>query len=64
MQIRLYLGWALSRSGHPRLDGGHSEPVIFIHCQDGKKIPQPSGVQSWITIPPPGGTPAVPNVRC
>ena len=29
---------------------------MFIHCQDVKK----SGVQLWITIPPPGGTPAVP----
>ena len=36
------------------------EPVIFIHCQDVKKIPQPSGAQSWIVIPPPGGAPAVP----
>ena len=24
MQIRLNLDWALSHSGHPRLDGGHS----------------------------------------
>ena len=64
MKIRLYMVWALSNSGHPRLDGGiqrhPDEPVIFIHCQDVKKIPQPSGVQSWITIPPPGGTPVVP----
>ena len=34
--------------------------MIFIHCQDVKKIPPPSGVQSWLTIPPTGGTPAVP----
>ena len=34
--------------------------MIFIHCQDVKKIPQPSGTQSWITIPPPGGAPAIP----
>ena len=34
--------------------------MIFIHCQDVKKIPPPSGVQSWLTFPPPGGTPAVP----
>ena len=64
MQIRLYLGWVLSVVAtlgwtvgiqrHP------DEPVIFIHCQDVKKIPQPSGVQSWITIPPQGETPAVP----
>ena len=48
------LGWTVGIQQHP------DEPVIFIHCQDVKKIPQPSGVQSWITIPPPGGTPAVP----
>ena len=45
------LGWTVGIQRHP---------VIFIHCQDVKKIPQPSRVQSWITIPPPGGTPAVP----
>ena len=45
------LGWTVGIQRH--LD----EPVIFIHCQDVKKIPPPSGVQ---TIPPPGGTPAVP----
>ena len=48
------LGWTVGIQRHP------DEPVIFIHCQDVKKIPQPSGVQSWITIPPPGGAPAVP----
>ena len=36
------------------------EPVIFIHCQDVKKIPPPGGVQSWLTIPPTVSTPAVP----
>ena len=64
MQIRLYLGgpylivttlgWTFDIQRHP------DEPVIFIHCQDAKKIPSPSGVQSWLTIPPTGGTPAVP----
>ena len=48
------LGWTVGIQRHP------DEPVIFIHCQDVKKIPQPSGVQLWITIPPLGGTPAVP----
>ena len=48
------LGWTVGIQRHP------DEPMIFIHCQDVKKIPQPSGLQSWITIPPPGGTPAVP----
>ena len=48
------LGWTVGIQRHP------DEPVILIHCQDVKKIPQPSGLQSWITISPPGGTPAVP----
>ena len=48
------LGWMVGIQRHP------DEPVIFIHCQDVKKIPQPSGAQSWIAIPPPGGAPAVP----
>ena len=48
------LGWTVGIQRHP------DEPVIFIHCQDVKKIPPPSGVQSWLTIPPPGGTPVVP----
>ena len=48
------LGWTVGIQRHP------DEPVIFIHCKDVKKIPQPSGVQSWHMIPPPGGTPAVP----
>ena len=48
------LGWTVGIQRHP------DEPVIFIHCQDVKKIPPPGGVQSWLTIPPTGGTPAVP----
>ena len=48
------LGWTVGIQKHP------DEPVIFIHCQDVKKIPQPSGAQSWIEIPPLGGAPAVP----
>ena len=48
------LGWMVGIQRHP------DKPVIFIHCQDVKKIPPPSGVQSWLTIPPPGGTPPVP----
>ena len=57
MQISLIvatLGWTVGIQRHP------DEPVIFIHCQDAKKIPSPSGVQSWLTIPPPGGAPPVP----
>ena len=48
------LGWTVGIQRHP------DEPVIFIHCQDVKNIPPPSGVQSWLTIPPPGDTPPVP----
>ena len=48
------LGWTVGIQRHP------DEPVIFIHCQDVKKIPPPSGMQSWLMIPPTGGTPAVP----
>ena len=62
MQIRLDLGGALSHSGHFRLDRGHSATprrASDIHCQDVKKIPPPGGVQSWLTIPPTGSTPAV-----
>ena len=47
------LGWTVGIQRHP------DEPVIFIHYQD-VKIPPPGGVQSWLTIPPTGGTPAVP----
>ena len=35
-------------------------PVILIHCQDVKNVPQPSGVQSWIAAPQPVSAPAVP----
>ena len=48
------LGWTVGIQRQP------DEQVIFIHCQDVKKIPPPGGVQSWITIPPTGGTPVVP----
>ena len=64
MQIRINLGgpylivaalcWTVGIQRHP------DKPVMFIHCQDVKKIPPPGGVQSWLTKPPTGGTPAVP----
>ena len=38
------LGWTVGIQRHP------DEPVIFIHCQDVKKIPQPSGAQLWIAF--------------
>ena len=49
------LGGTMGIQRHP------DEPVIFIHCQDVKKITTPSGMQSWLAIPPTGGTPAVSN---
>ena len=52
------LGWTVGIQRHP------DEPVIFIHCQDVKKIPQPSGVQSWIMIPSAGRDSSGSNVRC
>ena len=48
------LGWTVGIQRHP------DEPVVFIHCQDVKKLTPPGGMQSWLTIPPTGGTPAVP----
>ena len=35
-------------------------PVILIHCQDVKKVPQPSGMRSWIKTPHPVDAPKVP----
>ena len=48
------LGWTVGLQKHPDV------PVILIHCQDVKKVPQPSGMQSWIAAPPPVGAQAVP----
>ena len=36
------IGWEVGIQKHPDM------PVILIHCQDVKKVPQPSGVRSWI----------------
>ena len=47
------LGWTVGIQKH------QDEPVILIHCQDVKKVPQPSGVQSWIAARQPVGAPAV-----
>ena len=38
----------------------HGRQLVFIHFQDVNIIPPPSGMQSWLTIPPTGDTPAVP----
>ena len=43
------IGWAVGIQKHPDM------PVILIHCQDVKKVPQPSGVRSWIETPRPVG---------
>ena len=48
------LGWTVGIQKHPDV------PVILIHCQDVKKVPQPSGVRSWIAASQPVGAPAVP----
>ena len=34
--------------------------ILLVHCQDVKKVPQPSGVRSWITTPSPVNAPPVP----
>ena len=49
-----FFGWTVGIQKHPDV------PVILMHCQDVKKVPQPSGVQSWIEAPPSAGAPAVP----
>ena len=48
------VGWAVGIQKHP------DSPILLIHCQDVKKVPQPSGVCSWITTPPPVNAPTVP----
>ena len=48
------VGWAVGIQKYP------DAPILLIHCQDVKKIPQPSGVRSWITTPSPVSAPPVP----
>ena len=48
------VGWAVGIQKHP------DSPILLIHCQDVKKVPQPSGVMSWIKIPQPVGAPEIP----
>ena len=43
------LGWTVGIQKHSDV------PVSLIHCQDVKKAPQDSGVQSWIAAPQPVG---------
>ena len=44
-------GWAVGIRLKPEL------PIILVHCQDGKKIPRPSGLVSWIDVACPVGMP-------
>ena len=48
------VGWAVGIQKHPDL------PVILLHCQDVNKVPQLSGMRSWIKTPRPVGAPKVP----
>ena len=57
------MGGSISGGVHRRLGVGiqkHPDsPILLIHCQDVKKVPQPSGVRSWITTLQPVGAPPV-----
>ena len=48
------VGWAVGIQKYP------DAPILLVHCQDVKKVPQPSGVRSWITTPSPVNAPPVP----
>ena len=48
------VGWALGIQKHP------DSPILLVHCQDLKKVPQPSGMMSWIRAPRPEGATTVP----
>ena len=47
-------GWTLGIQRHS------DSPIVLVHCQDLKKVPQPSGVVSWLEAPRPTGAPTVP----
>ena len=47
-------GWALGIQSRP------DSPIILVHCQDLKKVSQPSGVVSWLEAPRPTGAPTAP----
>ena len=47
-------GWALGNQRY--LDS----PIVLVHCQDLKKVPQLSGVVSWLEAPRPTCASAVP----
>ena len=48
------VGWALDIQKHP------DSPILLVHCQDLKKVLQPSGMMSWIKTPEPVGAPTIP----
>ena len=48
------VGWAVGIQKHP------DSPILLMHCQDVKKVPQPHGVRSWITTPQHVGAPIIP----
>ena len=47
-------GWAVGIQRHP------DSPIVMVHYQDLKKIPQPNGAASWLEAPRPTGAPTVP----
>ena len=46
--------WALGIQREP------DSPIVLVHCQDLKKIPQPQGAVSWLENPRPTGAPTIP----
>ena len=48
------VGWAPGIQKHP------DSPIILVHCQDLKKVPQPNGMMSWIKAPRPEGAHTIP----
>ena len=47
-------GWAVG------IQSQSDSPIIFVHCQELKKIPHPSGLVSWIDAARPAGVPTPP----
>ena len=66
MQIGLCLGGSVSCDVLSRLGSllgiqKHPDsPILLVHCQDLKKVSQPSGMMSWIKAPGPEGAPTIP----
>ena len=48
------VGWALGIQKHP------DSPILLVHCQNLKKVPQPSGMMmSYTKTPGPEGAPVI-----